>query len=311
METSQNSISKIALFKESFASLKNFRRINKGNIRYSINEILFLTLSAVVCGCNTWESIEEFGELKIDWFRKYFPYKYGTPSHDTLGAFFGSLDPKKFAKCFMEYTKALSKIASKVVAIDGKTIRGVASDFGNSPLHIVTAFCANNKLSLAHEKVDDKENEIVAIPKLLDIIALDNTIVTIDAMGCQKEIACKIREKNADYILQVKDNQKELNEQIGKLFKINSAKEQSVENDFGHGRIEKRTCRIIDDLTFLDGKDEWKDLKCVIEVESEVIEKKTDKVSKSKRHYISSLRVSSKEIGTAIRGHWSIENNLH
>lgn len=311
METFQNSNSKIALFKDIFITLKDKRRITKGNIRYSLHEILFLTVSACVCGCNTWESIEEFGELKIIWFRKYFPYKYGIPSHDTLGEFFGSLNSKEFGKCFMEYTKALAKIESKVIAIDGKTIRGAASNHRNSPLHIVTAFCENNRLSLAQETVDDKKNEINAIPKLLNIIALDNTIVTIDAMGCQKEIALKIREKNADYILQVKDNQKELNSQIEKLFKKNPIKEQSIENDMGHGRIEKRTCKIIDNLTFLDGKEGWKDLKCVVEVESEVIQKKTGEVSKSKRHYISSLQAPAKEISEAIRGHWSIENNLH
>ncbi len=311
METFLSSNQKIALFKEYFIPLKDKRRINKGNIRYSLHEILFLTISAVVSGCNTWETIEEFGELKISWFRKFFPYKYGIPSHDTLGLFFGNLSTKEFGKSFMEYTKALAKMESKVIAIDGKTIRGAGTNYRNSPLHIVTAFCENNRLSLAQETVDDKKNEIDAIPKLLDIIALDNTIVTIDAMGCQKEIALKIRQRGGDYLLQVKDNQKDLNRQIEKLFKKNPAKEQSIENDFGHGRIEKRTCKIIDNLTFLDGKEGWKDLKCVAEVESQIINKKTEEVSRSKRHYISSLTTSAKEISKAIRGHWSIENNLH
>lgn len=310
METGQGLDKKIALFVEIFSPLKDKRRISNGNIRYSLHEILFLTLSAVVSGCNTWETIEEFGQLKIGWFRKFFPYRYGTPSHDTLGAFFSSLNSKEFGKCFMEYTKALAKVDSNVIAIDGKTVRGAASNHRNSPLHIVTAFCENNKLSLAQEVVDDKENEIVAIPKLLDIIDLEGAVVTIDAMGCQKEIAQKIIEKKADYILQVKDNQKGLNEQIEKLFtKTNNIKEEIIDYDMGHGRVEKRTCRIIEDLTFLDEKEGWKGLNTIVEIESEIANKQTGKVSRSKRHYISSLQAMAIVFLKSIRGHWSIEKN--
>jgi len=311
MKTFQDKNYKKALFQDFFTQLKDHRRVSKGNIKYSLDEIIFLTLSAVVSGCHTWESIEEFGELNLDWLQQYFPYKFGTPSHDTLGAFYGSLDKIEFKKCFMDYTKSLSKIQSKVVAIDGKTVRGVASNHGDSPIHIVSAFCEQNRLCLAQETVGEKTNEIDAIPKLLEVIALEGTIVTIDAMGCQKDIALKIREKKADYILQVKDNQKELNEQIKKLFNQKSFKDQSINYDLGHGRTEIRTCRIIDNLTFLDDKEDWKDLKTIIEIDSVITNKKTGKVSKSKRHYISSLQSSATEISSAIRSHWSIENNLH
>jgi predicted transposase YbfD/YdcC len=304
-------LKKIALFKENFASLKDHRRIDKGNIRHSLNEILFLTVSAGISGCNTWETVAEFGKLKIDWLRGFFEYKKGTASHDTLGAFFSALDPKKFGKCFMKYTQNLAKLDSNVVAIDGKTIRGAASNNRDGSLHIVSAFCQKNRLCLSQETVEEKSNEIKAIPKLLKAIDLEDTTVTIDAIGCQKNIAEMIIERKADYILQVKDNQKNLHEQIKKVFTTTTIKDQFVKHDLGHGRIEKRTCKVINDLTFLDGKEGWKNLKTVIEIESEVENKKTGVKSHAKRHYISSLDVSAEEISAAIRAHWSIENNLH
>jgi hypothetical protein len=137
-----------------------------------LQEIFFLTLSATVSGCNTWELIEEFGSLKLDWLRKYYPYKYGIPSHDTLGLFFSVFDRNTFAEFFMEYVQKLASKDRRVVAIDGKTVRGIASEFGNSPLHIVSAFCKNNRLTLCQEKVNDKSNEIKAIPVLLDKLDL-------------------------------------------------------------------------------------------------------------------------------------------
>lgn len=302
---------KTALFLELISKLKDHRRINTGNIRHSLQEIIFLSLSAVVSGCNTWETIEEFGNLKLDWFRLYFPYKYGIPSHDTLGAFFSAFDRKKFAEFFMDFTQSLATKDSRVVAIDGKTVRGVASAFGKSPLHIVSAFCKNNMLTLCQEKVNDKSNEITAIPSLIDLLDLNNCVVTIDAMGCQKEIARKIRDKKGDYILQVKDNQKDLKEQIEKLFDLQNPNNVHTELDTGHGRMEKRVCRVIDNLIFLDGKQDWKDLKTIVEIKSEIYQKKTGKKSESVRYYISSEVANSKQMAQDIRSHWSIENNLH
>lgn len=311
MEIFENQKHKTALFIELTAQLKDHRRTNKGNIRYTLQEILFLTLSGVVSGCNTWEAIAEFGNLKLVWFRKYFPYEDEMPSHDTLGRFFSAFDRKKFANFFMEFTQKLAELDSRVVAIDGKTVRGVASQFGASPLHIVSAFCKNNMLTLCQEKVNDKSNEITAIPNLVDLLDLNNCVVTIDAMGCQKDIAEKIRDKNGDYILQVKDNQKDLKEQVEKLFTTQRPKNEYVELDTGHGRMEKRVCRVIDNLIFLDGKEDWKDLKTIVEVRSEIYQKKTEKKSESVRYYISSAAANSKQMAHDIRSHWSIENNLH
>lgn len=311
MEIFENQKHKTALFIELTAQLKDHRRTNKGNIRYTLQEILFLTLSGVVSGCNTWEAIAEFGNLKLVWFRKYFPYEDEMPSHDTLGRFFSAFDRKKFANFFMEFTQKLAELDSRVVAIDGKTVRGVASQFGASPLHIVSAFCKNNMLTLCQEKVNDKSNEITAIPNLVDLLDLNNCVVTIDAMGCQKDIAEKIRDKKGDYILQVKDNQKDLKEQVEKLFTTQRPKNEYVELDTGHGRMEKRVCRVIDNLIFLDGKEDWKDLKTIVEVRSEIYQKKTEKKSESVRYYISSAAANSKQMAHDIRSHWSIENNLH
>ena len=295
-------------FKTHFSQLPEPRRMTKGNIKYSLEEILFLTISAVISGCGTWISIEEFGELKINWLQKFYPYKNGTPSHDAISDLFSILDSKLFGECFMNWTKSIADITdSEVVAFDGKTIKGVGSTDKKFPLHIVTAFCTKNKISLGQVSVEDKSNEIVAIPKLLDLLTLKGCIVTTDAMGCQK----KIPEKIADYILQVKDNQKELKEQIEKLFSLHTNRLLASEDDCGHGRIEKRICEVINDLRFLDGKEAWKDLRSVVRITSEREMKATGVKSTEFRYYISSIPDNPHKINTSIRSHWGIENNLH
>jgi predicted transposase YbfD/YdcC len=300
------------IFQESFSTLQDPRRTSKGNLKHPINQILFLTLSAVISGCNTWCLIEEFGKLKIDWLRKFYLYKNGIPSHDTLGAFFSALDTKKFGECFINYAASISTHTNgDVVALDGKTVRGVGSKSRKYPIHIVSAYCTRNRLSLAQETVNEKENEIVAIPRLLELITIKGCIVTIDAMGCQKEIAKKIREREAHYLLQVKGNQAELKEQIIKVFNRNTDREIDITHDGDHGRIEKRTCQAIDDLTFLDGKEQWKDLKTIVRIKSYREDKKTGEFSNNFRYYISSLPMDAKLINKSVRSHWAIENNLH
>lgn len=310
--THQGPGSKKNLFQESFSPLEDPRRTSKGNLKHPIEQILFLTLSAVVSGCNTWSLVEEFGNLKIDWLRKFYPYAKGIPSHDTLGAFFSALDTKKFGECFINYTASISShTKGDVIALDGKTVRGVGSNSRKYPIHIVSAFCTRNRLSLAQETVAEKENEIIAIPRLLELITLKGCIVTTDAMGCQKEIAKKIREKQADYILQVKGNQVELQEQIIKVFNRNTDRQTAISHDCDHGRIEKRICQVIDDLTFLDTKEQWKDLKTIVRIKSYREDKKTGKSSNNFRYYISSLDSNAELVNKSVRNHWAIENNLH
>lgn len=311
MDTFSDKNQKIALFLELISQIKDHRRTIKGNIRHPLAEIMFLTLSAVVSGANTWQAVETFGNAKLDWLRIYFPYKHKTPSDATLGTFFGALDTKSFSQFFIAFTKMLAQKNSQVIAIDGKTIRGIASQFGSTPLHIVSAFCEKNRLTLCQEVVADKSNEIDAIPNLLDLLDIKGSTISIDAMGCQRNIAEKIIEKKGDYILQVKDNQKGLKEQIVKLFIGQSIANEAKMVDIGHGRVERRTCLVIDNLTFLDDKENWVGLKTIVQIRSEVYEKKTQIKTESTRYYISSLKADAKTLNENIRSHWAIENNLH
>jgi len=302
------------LFTTHFSELKEPRRITKGNFKYPLEEILFLTISSIISGWfEDWDSIAYFGEKNLDWLRKFYPYEEGVPSHDVLNKLFNRLDINEFNACFINWINAIAvKSEGRVIAIDGKTIRGMASKYSNSKLHIVSAFCTENKLSLAQVKVDSKSNEITAIPDLLDLIAIQGCIVTIDAMGCQKAIAEKIIDKEADYLLMVKGNQPGLKEQIEKVFKIQPIEQKDIEDNLDHGRIEKRTCEVITKLDFLDTKEDWKGLKSIVRITSERTFKKTGKYSCEIRYYISSLPGGdAKLINNSIRSHWAIENNLH
>lgn len=301
------------LFIKHFNPLQDPRRTGKGNFSYPLVEILFLTISSIICGWNEWKEVVYFSKQNIDWLRKFYPYKNGIPSHDTLEHAFKHLDTKEFNKCFINWIASISKESSgNVVAFDGKTIRGAASMFGDSKLHIVSAFCSVNKLCLGQIKVGDKSNEITAIPELLELISVKGHIITIDAMGCQKDIAKKIIEKEADYILMVKDNQAELKEQIEKVFSIQSVEKTHIMEGLDHGRIETRTCDVIEKLDFLDDKEDWTSISSIIRITSERIIKKTLKTSVETRYYISSLKgYEAKKLNESVRSHWSIENELH
>ena len=312
MTTSGPELAKTSLFTQNFSTLTDPRRITKGNFQYPLEEILFLNISAIISGFTQWKEIVCFGEEKIDWLRKFFPFKNGIPSHDILNGLFNRLDTKEFNTCFMNWVNSIVVHSQgRVIAFDGKTIRGNASNLSDSKLHIVSAFCARNEISLGQIKVNEKSNEITAIPDLLELIAVKGCIVTIDAMGCQKKIAEKIIEKNADYILMVKENQANLKEQIEKVFNIQKPEMIDVEEDLGHGRIEKRTCEVITKLDFLDDKEDWKSLKSIIKITSERTNKKTNVYSCETRFYISSISENAKLINNSIRSHWAIENNLH
>lgn len=299
-------------FKSNFSTLEDPRRTTKGNLVYSLEEILFLTISAVISGCNTWVLIAEYGRLKKDWFRKFYPYKR-MPSHDGISDLFSALDAEKFGECFINWVNDVATTThSEVVAIDGKTIRGAASKGNKFPLHIVTAFCTKNRLCLGQRAVSEKSNEITAIPKLLDLLTLDGCIVTLDAMGCQTNIAEKIRSQKADYILQVKDNQKDLKEQMEDIFNSKASRKTDEKINCGHGRIERRKCEAITKVSIvLDGAEHWKDLQTLVRIESERTIKNIDQKSTEYRYYITSLTDNAQLINKSIRSHWGIENNLH
>lgn len=303
---------KNSLFTLHFSTLTEPRRTTKGNFQYPLEEILFLNISAIVSGFKEWKEIAYFGEAKINWLRDFFPFKNGIPSHDILNNVFNRLDTKEFNKCFMEWVNSIATLTEgRVIAFDGKTICGNASNLGISKLHIVSAFCTRNEISLGQIKVNDKSNEITAIPDLLDLIAVKGCIVTIDAMGCQKKIAEKIIEKKADYILMLKDNQPGLKEQVEKVFRIQKPEMIDIEENIDHGRIEKRTCEIITKLDFLDDKEYWTSLNSIVKITSERTNKKTDVYSCDTRYYISSIDENAKLINNSVRSHWAIENNLH
>jgi predicted transposase YbfD/YdcC len=293
--------------------LEDPRRMTKGNFLYPLNEIFFLVISAVISGTEDWRGIELFGKSKINWLKRFLPFENGTPSHDVLGKLFARIDIENFQNVFVKWINSISKLTDgEIVPIDGKTAKGSGdSDKSNSAIHVVSAYAAKQNICLGQTTVDKKHNEIVAIPEILELIAVKGCIVTIDAMGCQKKIAKKIIQKEADYVLMVKDNQKELKEQIEKLFDLqeNTNYDETIDSD--HGRIETRKCEMINDLKFLDGKEQWCGLNSVVKITSTRYETKSKKESQEMRYYISSLEKDSKKLNNIIRSHWSIENNLH
>jgi len=254
-----------------------------------------------------------FGEAQIEWLRKYFPFEHGIPSQDTLGRVFAALDTDVFGKYFIEWTEGLCDLTDgDVVAFDGKTMRGSYDNQSNkSALHIVSAYAQKNRLCLGQIVTNQKSNEITAIPELLEMLSLEKATVTLDAMGCQKKIVEKIRAKNADYVIAVKNNQKELYDQIDKLFAIVKPSSEDLDYDVGHGRVEKRKCFVIDDFTFFDDNEDWKDLKSIVKIETKRFNKSTLKTNNESRYYITSHNAKASVLNQVIRNHWSIENNLH
>lgn len=301
------------VFHSFFNTLTDPRRTDRGKFFYPLEEILFLTIAAVISGADNWTSISKFGQTKLSWLRKYYPYQQGTPSHDILGDLFARLDDKVFSQCFTDWVSSIAThTEGDIVAIDGKTICNSTDRSTNkSALHVVSAYASENRLCLGQKIVDQKSNEITAIPELLELLELKGCIITIDAMGCQKKIAQDIIKKDADYLLMVKDNQKELKQQVEKMFARGCVAQTDTQFDVGHGRAETRTCDVIDDLRFMDEKEHWEGLKSIVRVQSERYDKQTQRTSHQARYYISSMDADAKKANSAVRKHWSIENNLH
>jgi len=285
--------------------MEDKRRKSKGNFKHELLDIVFLVVSATVSSCNDWESIEVFGESQLEWLRKYYPFKNGIPSHDTINRVFSSLDPKVFGQYFIEWIQEICKLSKgDLVAIDGKTIRkSYDKKSEKSAIHIVSAYAERNRICLGQIQTTEKSNEITAIPELIDLLYLKDATVSIDAMGCQKNIVEAIRMKNAHYLIAVKNNQKALYEQIKKLFIITKPSSEHLWNDIDHGRAEIRRCQVINDLTFLDEQKEWKDLYGIVKIETEVTEKSSQKTRKETRYYITSCKSEAKDMNAKVRGH--------
>jgi predicted transposase YbfD/YdcC len=281
---------------------------------FSLGELFLIVLCAQICGFETLREYEAYGNMKLHLLRKFLPYKRGAPSKSTLARLLSLWNPKCLEDVLLRWMKCIvsSYQDQTHIAIDGKAHRGVRTEEGTGKLHLVHAYAVERGLLLAQEKVAEKSNEITAIPKLLDALYIERQIVTIDAMGCQKAIAKKIREKKADYVLALKGNQGQFHADV-ELF-LNDPKQLALAKkseiaDKGHGRMEIRRCYVSDRITWLDGKKKWLDLKTIAKVERISLEKGIE--TKEERLFISSLAADPEKILTASRAHWGIENNLH
>lgn len=287
-------------------------RVNRQKL-HKIDNIFFITICAVICGADNWVAIEEFGKAKVEWFTDVLGLEHGIPSHDTFGKVFSVIDTNQFADCFTRWVSDLSSISDgEIIAIDGKRVRRSMDKASNkSAIHMVSAWAHQNRLVLGQVKVDDKSNEITAIPKLLEKLNIAGAVVTIDAMGCQRNIAKQIVAKGGDYMLSLKGNQKELHEDIKLWFDNNEYKDTAHEDiDAGHGRIESRLVKATSDIEWVKKRHNWPHLKTILSVTAtrEIGETKSSET----RYFISSLDASDKaKLGQAIRAHWSIENELH
>jgi predicted transposase YbfD/YdcC len=301
--------------KECFEGLRDPRVI--GRTAHNLTDILFLTLCAVLCGMDDWESIEEWGKERQEWLRQYVEVRNGIPSHDTISRVFAALDSATFQTCFIRWMGTLCpNLDGQIVAIDGKTARGSHQRLcGKQAIHVVSAFVCDHGLTLGQVKTEEKSNEITAIPELIAALDLRGSIVTLDAMGCQKEIAKAIVGKDADYVLGLKGNQGTLSDKVKGFF---NETEWRNYKDFsswghrteekGHGRAETRRCVALA-CDHWENIEAWIGLKSVTMVES--LRQSGEEISSEKRYYISSLAPDSKKLAQAIRSHWEIENRLH
>ena len=288
--------------------------------KHNLIDVLFIAICTIICGGEGFTDMEEFGEAKEIWLRKYLELPHGIPSHDTFRRVFAILDPEAFGKCFTQWSKALHEATKgEVIALDGKTIRHSFDTFtGQDSLHIVSAWATENGLALGQVRVNDKSNEITAIPKLLDMLDVKGRIITTDAMGCQKGIAGKIIDKKGDYVFCLKGNHESLHDEVKFFFdECKSASYEDVDHRYfetvekDHGRIEIRRCWVVEDeaIEWLDREDQWPGMRSIAAVESE--RRIRGKTTVETRYFISSLKGSAEKVARAVREHWAIENSLH
>ena len=288
---------------------------------HKLIDIIAIAICAVICGAQGWTDIENFGNSKILWLRTFLELPQGIPSHDTFGRVFGMIDAQQFQLAFWEWVWAVNDLVlGQIVNIDGKCLRGSGDQkLGKRAIYMVSAWAAENEIVLGQRKVDEKSNEITAIPELLRLLNLSGCIVTIDAMGTQTAIAETIQEAQADYVLSVKENQGRLFEDISVLFRVDQSQNFKYATlDYhktvnkGHGRIEIRECWSTSDpeyMRLIRGAQNWAGLKSIAMV---VCTRIVDgKESKYVRYYISSLVSDAERLLQIVRKHWAIENELH
>jgi predicted transposase YbfD/YdcC len=304
---------KSSCFIEYFEDIPEYRQ--EGKVHHLLTEILFISVAATLANAIGWTQVEEFAIAREEWLKKFLTLPYGIPSHDTFERVNEAIDPVQFSKCFAEWTRDIAQRSDgAIIAVDGKTSRGsFDNQLQKGAIHIVNAWISSNSLILGQLKTSEKSNEITAIPELLDMLFVKGCIITIDAMGCQRDIAEKIIDKKADYVLAVKGNQPTLMQNIVDWFDL---AEQNRFKDFehdtcktydkGHGRIEKRKYYITEDIEWLAEKSEWKGLKSIGMAIRENIE--NDRTTVERRYYISSLKADAKTFAKAVRSHWGVES---
>ena len=294
-----------------FSSIKD-PRVNRQK-KHQLQDIFFISLCAMICGADNWVAIEEFGLAKEEWFTELLGLKHGIPSHDTFGEVYAAIDTDQFSDCFSRWVADLARLTEgEVIAIDGKCLRrSVDKASKKAAIYMVSAWAQQNNLVLGQVKVDDKSNEITALPKLLSRLDIAGAVVTVDAMGCQKKLAEQIKRQGGDYVLSLKGNQGSLHDDVKTFFTSSlSPAAASVSYDGEHGRIETRTIRATADIAWLQERHDWKGLQSIIAVTAK--REIGDKVSEETRYFISSLNANDpKRLERVVRAHWAIENNLH
>jgi predicted transposase YbfD/YdcC len=288
---------------------------------HKLSEVLVIAICAIICNADSWEDVEAYGNAKLEWLKTFLDLEYGIPSHDTFNRVFARLDAKQFEVCFISWISAAARItAGQVVAFDGKLPRGSRDGaLGKGAIDMVSAWATENQIALGQVKVDDKSNEITALPELLSMLELSGCIVTIDAIGCQTEIVKQIVvEKEADYAIALKENQGHLYEDVALLFAdLEKSHYTAYRFDYaetfseGHGRSERRECWTISDpavLQYLRGFEKWEKLYTVSRIRS--YRSEGENTSIEDRYHIASL-VGAKRLLSAVRSHWGIENRLH
>lgn len=299
-----------------FKNIEDPRR--EHNRLHNLCDILFIAICSIVANAESYVEIETFGKIKENFFKQFLELPHGIPSHDTFGRVFRLIDPQILKEHFRNWVKSIvKKIDGEVIAIDGKTVRRSFDKVNaKSAIHVVSAWASENRIVLGQRKVDEKSNEITAIPELITILDIENCIITIDAMGTQKNIARVIVDNKGDYVLALKENHKNLHEDVKEIFqepeniskmKINYDYHKTVEK--AHGRIEKRECYVTSDIKWLADKKAWKGLQSIVMVKStRTIDEQT---SIESRYYLSSLKPDAEKTLKVTRSHWSVENSLH
>ncbi len=312
-------MSPLETLREHFTEVEDPRQVLKTD--HPLVNIIFMTICGVLCGAEDWVSITVFCRSQEEWLKQYLDMENGVPSHDTFGRVFAALDNEQFCQGFVNWMRTVAEIVEgEIVAIDGKQVRRSHDRYADkAAIYMVSAWAAANGVVLGQRKVDEKSNEITAIPKLLEVLDLVGCIVTIDAMGCQTDIATQIIEQKADYVLSLKGNQGKLHEDVAAMFayfeKVNFI---DIDHDYhqtvekGHGRLEKRQCWVFDPQPWREyfrTLDDWTGLQTVAMVQAR--RQVGDEVTTETRFFITSLTAQAKTILQAVRRHWSIENELH